>query len=58
VLTGKGLKWGGFTYKPEAQVIGCVYFAPICLKPAMKPLEGQVCLVSGSGQISQFTLKN
>ena len=57
VLTGKGLNWGGSLIRPEATGYGCVYFAWEMLKSRDDSLEGKVCLVSGSGNVSQFTVE-
>jgi len=57
VLTGKGLNWGGSLIRPEATGYGCVYFAWEMLKSRNDSLEGKVCLVSGSGNVSQFTVE-
>jgi glutamate dehydrogenase (NADP+) len=55
VLTGKGLNWGGSLIRPEATGYGCVYFAAEMLKSRGDSLEGKRCLVSGSGNVSQYT---
>jgi len=57
VLTGKGLAWGGSLIRPEATGYGCVYFAQEMLKTKKQTLEGKVCLVSGSGNVSQYTIE-
>src|SRR5436305_5210512 len=57
VLTGKGLHWGGSLIRPEATGYGCVYFAAEMLKTRKQSLEGKVCLVSGSGNVSQYTVE-
>src|SRR5262249_1639106 len=57
VLTGKGLSWGGSLIRPEATGYGCVYFAAEMLKARQQSLEGKVCLVSGSGNVSQYTVE-
>jgi glutamate dehydrogenase (NADP+) len=57
VLTGKGLSWGGSLIRPEATGYGCVYFAAEMLKTRKDTLEGKVCLVSGSGNVSQYTIE-
>ena len=56
-LTGKGLNWGGSLIRPEATGYGCVYFAAEMLKTRGQSLEGKVCLVSGSGNVSQYTVE-
>src|SRR6201988_2520918 len=57
VLTGKGLNWGGSLIRPEATGYGCVYFADEMLKSRKDKLEGKLCLVSGSGNVSQYTIE-
>src|SRR5580698_8304872 len=57
VLTGKGLTWGGSLIRPEATGYGCVYFAEEMLKSRKDSLEGKHCLVSGSGNVSQYTIE-
>jgi glutamate dehydrogenase (NADP+) len=56
-LTGKGLTWGGSLIRPEATGYGCVYFASEMLKSAGDTLAGKTCLVSGSGNVSQYTVE-
>jgi glutamate dehydrogenase (NADP+) len=55
VLTGKGLNWGGSLIRPEATGYGAVYFAAEMLATRGETLEGKTCLVSGSGNVSQYT---
>ena len=55
VLTGKGLNWGGSLIRPEATGYGSVYFAAEMLATRSQSLEGKTCLVSGSGNVAQFT---
>jgi glutamate dehydrogenase (NADP+) len=57
VLTGKGLNWGGSLIRPEATGYGAVYFADEMLKSRKQSLEGKTCLVSGSGNVSQYTVE-
>ena len=57
VLTGKGLNWGGSLIRPEATGYGCVYFAQEMLRTREETLEGKSCLVSGSGNVAQFTVE-
>ncbi len=57
VLTGKGLNWGGSLIRPEATGYGCVYFAQEMLATRSQTLEGKICLVSGSGNVSQYTIE-
>ncbi len=55
VLTGKSLAWGGSLIRPEATGYGVVYFAAEMLAHIGETLEGKTCLVSGSGNVAQFT---
>ena len=57
VLTGKGLNWGGSLIRPEATGYGAVYMAAEMLATRQETLEGKVCLVSGSGNVAQFTIE-
>jgi len=57
VLTGKGLTWGGSLIRPEATGYGCVYFASEMLSTRSDSIEGKVCLVSGSGNVAQYTVE-
>jgi glutamate dehydrogenase (NADP+) len=57
VLTGKGLKWGGSLIRPEATGYGAVYFAQEMLSTRSETLKDKVCLVSGSGNVSQYTVE-
>ena len=55
VLTGKGLNWGGSLIRPEATGYGSVYFAAEMIATRNETLKGKNCLVSGSGNVAQFT---
>ncbi len=57
VLTGKGLNWGGSLIRPEATGYGTVYFAAEMLGTRRETLEGKTCLVSGSGNVAQYTVE-
>ncbi len=57
VLTGKGLNWGGSLIRPEATGYGAVYFAAEMLGTKNQTLEGKTCLVSGSGNVAQYTIE-
>ena len=57
VLTGKGLNWGGSLIRPEATGYGCVYFAAEMLATRQQTLAGKRCLVSGSGNVAQYTVE-
>jgi glutamate dehydrogenase (NADP+) len=56
-LTGKGLEWGGSLIRPEATGYGAVYFASELLATRGDDLEGKRCLVSGSGNVAQYTVE-
>ena len=55
VLTGKSLGWGGSLIRPEATGYGTVYFASEMLATRSQTIEGKTCLVSGSGNVAQYT---
>jgi len=57
VLTGKALAWGGSLIRPEATGYGSVYFAQEMLATRGDGLEGKTCLVSGSGNVAQYTVE-
>jgi glutamate dehydrogenase (NADP+) len=57
VLTGKGLDWGGSLIRPEATGYGAVYFAAEMLNTKDDTMEGKVCLVSGAGNVAQYTVE-
>ena len=57
VLTGKGLNWGGSLIRPEATGYGAVYFAAEMLSTRGETLKGKTCLVSGSGNVCQYTIE-
>jgi len=57
VLTGKGLAYGGSLIRPEATGYGSVYFAAEMLKTRGETFEGKTCLVSGSGNVAQYTVE-
>jgi glutamate dehydrogenase (NADP+) len=57
VLTGKGLNWGGSLIRPEATGYGATYFAAEMLATRGKDIKGKVCLVSGSGNVAQYTVE-
>src|SRR5256885_2121687 len=56
-LTGKGLHWGGSLIRSEATGYGAVYFAAEMLATRNQTLKGKVCLVSGSGNVAQYTVE-
>lgn len=55
ILTGKGLNWGGSLIRPQATGYGSVYFAQEMLKNINDSIEGKTCVVSGSGNVAQYT---
>ena len=57
VLTGKGINWGGSLIRPEATGYGSVYFAAEMLSTKRETLEGKTCLVSGNGNVAQYTIE-
>jgi glutamate dehydrogenase (NADP+) len=57
VLTGKGLDYGGSLIRPEATGYGAVYFASEMLNVKGVTLEGKTALVSGSGNVAQYTVE-
>jgi glutamate dehydrogenase (NADP+) len=56
-LTGRGVAWGGSLIRPEATGYGAVYFAHEMLATRSDSLEGKTCLVSGSGNVAQYTVE-
>jgi glutamate dehydrogenase (NADP+) len=57
ILTGKGLNWGGSLIRPEATGYGTVYFAAEMLATKKDLLKGKTCIVSGSGNVAQYTIE-
>lgn len=57
VLTGKSLNWGGNLIRPEATGYGNVYFAAEMLKTRGESFDGKTVLVSGSGNVAQYTIQ-
>ena len=55
VLTGKGLQYGGSLIRPEATGYGAVYFGEEMLKTRGDSYNGKVCIVSGAGNVAQYT---
>lgn len=55
ILTGKSLNWGGSFIRPEATGYGSVYFASEMLATRNEDFQGKTCLVSGSGNVAQYT---
>lgn len=57
VLTGKGLNWGGSLIRPEATGYGATYFADEMLKTRNEGFEGKNVLISGSGNVAQYSVE-
>ena len=57
VLTGKGLDFGGSNIRPEATGYGLVYLSDAILNGNGMKLDGKTCLVSGSGNVAQYTVE-
>ena len=55
VFTGKGLDFGGSKIRPEATGYGNVYFLNNMLAPRNLDVKGKTVLVSGSGNVAQYT---
>jgi glutamate dehydrogenase (NADP+) len=54
-ITGKGLGFGGSLVRTEATGYGLVYFAEEMLKRIGDSFDGKTCVVSGSGNVAQYT---
>ena len=54
-FTGKGLEFGGSLIRPEATGYGNVYFLTSMLATKNIELKGKKVLVSGSGNVAQYT---
>ena len=54
-FTGKGREFGGSLIRPEATGYGNVYFLLEMLKTKGIDIKGKRCLVSGSGNVAQYT---
>jgi glutamate dehydrogenase (NADP+) len=57
VITGKGSSFGGSMMRAEATGYGNVYFAEEMLEYRGDTLKGKKCLVSGSGNVSLYTVE-
>ena len=57
VLTGRALEWGGSLIRPEATGYGAVYFGGEMLATRNKDYKGLRCIVSGKGNVSQYTIE-
>ena len=56
-FTGKGREFGGSLIRPEATGYGNIYFLMEMLKTKGTDLKGKTCLVSGSGNVAQYTVE-
>ena len=54
-LTGKGREFGGSLIRPEATGYGNVYFLQEMLKTRGLDIKGKTVLISGSGNVAQYT---
>ena len=54
-FTGKGREFGGSLIRPEATGYGNVYFLMEMLKTKGMDLKGKTVLISGSGNVAQYT---
>jgi glutamate dehydrogenase (NADP+) len=57
ILTGKGQEFGGSRIRPEATGYGNIYFLENMLKTRDIDLKGKTVLVSGAGNVAQYTLE-
>ena len=57
ILTGKGQEFGGSLIRPEATGYGNVYFLQNMLKTRNIDLKGKTVLISGSGNVAQYTIE-
>ena len=57
VLTGKGRNWGGSLIRPEATGYGSTFFAQEMLATRGDSLKGKTVVVSGSGNVAQYTVE-
>ena len=57
VITGKGMAFGGSLIRTEATGYGSVYFVNEMLKTQNKSIKGKKCIVSGSGNVAQYTVE-
>ena len=56
-MTGKDINFGGSLVRPEATGYGSVFFAEEMLKTRNDSIKGKTCLVSGSGNVAQYTVE-
>lgn len=57
ILTGKGQEFGGSRIRPEATGYGNVYFLQNMLKTRNIDIAGKTVLVSGAGNVAQYTVE-
>jgi glutamate dehydrogenase (NADP+) len=57
MLTGKGSEFGGSLIRPEATGYGLVYFTQEMLQTQGESLKGKTVAISGSGNVSLFTVE-
>lgn len=57
ILTGKGQEFGGSLIRPEATGYGNVYFLEDMLQTRNIDLKGKTVLVSGAGNVAQYTIE-
>lgn len=57
VLTGKGVTFGGSCGRTEATGHGVVYFAAAMAKQAGVDLKGKTAVVSGAGNVAEYTAR-
>ena len=57
VLTGKGIGWGGSLIRTEATGYGLIYFAENMLQQSNDSLKGKTCIISGSGNVAQYSIE-
>ena len=57
ILTGKGQEFGGSLIRPEATGYGNVYFLNDMLKTRDIDIKGKTVLVSGAGNVAQYTIE-
>ena len=57
ILTGKVLEFGGSLIRPEATGYGNVYFLQNMLKTRGIDIKGKTVLVSGAGNVAQYTVE-
>jgi glutamate dehydrogenase (NADP+) len=56
-LTGKGISFGGSLIRTEATGYGTVYMLENMLKHHGRTIDGKVALVSGSGNVAQYSVE-